>query len=174
MKIIVSVSIGAWILPGLYALFCKTVMLNSNMEVNSSTQVVLFCCLLIAASVWDVRKRIIPDVLCVAVLLTGMMNFTPDRVFGVLLGFPLLIAALIKEGGMGGGDIKLTAASGFVLGLPAGAAGLILALLAMLFYHLSLRIICKVRRIKPFAAKETALPMAPFLGLGFMLAILFK
>lgn len=145
-----------------------------TMKVNSIAQVMLFCCLLFVASVWDVRKRIIPDVLCVVILLTGMMSFTPDKVFGVLLGLPLLIAALIKEGGMGGGDIKLTAASGFVLGLPLGFVGLILALISVLFYHLCLKIICIARHKKPYSVKEAALPMAPFLCAGFMLAAIFN
>lgn len=165
LKILTAVSVGAIMITRLYRL---------NIEVNITAQAVLFYCLLFAASVWDICKRIIPDVFCATVLLTGMMNFTPDKVFGILLGLPLLIAALIKEGGMGGGDIKLTAASGFALGLPTGIAGLILALTAVLLYHVSLRIICKVRRRKLFSIKETALPMAPFLGIGFMLATLFK
>lgn len=165
MKILTAVSIGAFILTELYSL---------NIEISSIVQTVLFYCLLFAVSVWDIRKRIIPDVLCVAILLTGMMSFTPDKVFGILLGLPLLIAALIKEGGMGGGDIKLTAASGFALGLPAGVTALILALTAVLFYNLGLRVICRVRQNKPFVDKETALPMAPFLSVGFILATLFK
>lgn len=165
LKILTAVSVGAIMLTGLYRL---------NIGVNITAQAVLFYCLLFAASVWDICRRIIPDVFCAAVLLTGMMNFTQDKVFGILLGLPLLIAALIKEGGMGGGDIKLTAASGFVLGLPAGVAGLIFALTAVLFYHLGLRVICKVRQKKPFINKETALPLAPFLSVGFMLAHLFK
>lgn len=165
LKILIAVSVGAFILTGLYRL---------NAGINSIAQSVFFYCLLFAASVWDIRKRIIPDVLCAAILLTGMMSFTPNKVFGVLLGLPLLIAALIKEGGIGGGDIKLTAASGFVLGLSDGVAGLIFALTIVLFYYLGLKIICKIRREKPFALKETALPLAPFLSVGFTLATLFK
>ena len=144
------------------------------MEANGIAQAVPFSCLLMAASVWDLRKRIIPDSICILIALTGLINFSPVKFLGILAALPLLIAALIKEGGMGGGDIKLTAASGFVLGLPAGIAGLILALSMVLFWHLSLRVACKIKRRKPSVAKETAFPLAPFLGIGFMIAAIFK
>lgn len=96
---------------------------------------VLFFCLLLAASVWDLRKRIIPDSICVAIVAVGLLTFSHSKLAGTLIGLPLLIAALTKEGGMGGGDIKLTAACGFVLGLPAGCAGLILGLTVVLAWQ---------------------------------------
>ena len=150
-------------------------MISSDyMIANSIVQTVLFCCLIFAASVWDVCRRTIPDVICLSILLTGFVDFNAYNAFGVLLGLPLLIAALVKEGGMGGGDIKLTAASGFVLGLPSGFAGLILALMSVLFYYLCLKIICIPRQKKLYAAKEATIPMAPFLCVGFILAAIFN
>lgn len=143
-------------------------------DINGIVQTVLFSCLLIAASVWDLRKRIIPNSICILIALTGLIDFSPVKFWGILAALPLLIAALIKEGGMGGGDIKITAASAFVLGLPAGIAGLTFALSTMLFWHLSLRAVCKTKQRKPSVAKETAFPLAPFLGIGFMLAAIFK
>ncbi len=141
------------------------------MQAESIAQAVLFCALLLAASVWDMRKRIIPDTLNALIFCTGLLTFTPIKLAGVLLGLPLLIAALLKEGGMGGGDIKLAAASGFVLGLPLGMVGLILGLSAALLYHLIIiKGIRKLKHIDAPAAKETLLPLAPFLSLGFLVA----
>ena len=140
------------------------------MQAEGVAQAALFCCPLLAASVWDIRKRIIPDVLNVLILCTGLLTFTPVKLAGVLLGLPLLFAALVKEGGMGGGDIKLTAAAGFVLGLPLGTAGLILGLSVALLYHLIIQGIRKLKRIDAPAAKGTLLPLAPFLSLGFIIA----
>lgn len=77
----------------------------------------LFSCLLIVASVWDIRKRIIPDTICIAIAVVDLFNFYSCKLLGVLITLPFLIAALIKEGSMGGGDIKLLAVSGFALGL---------------------------------------------------------
>lgn len=167
------VSAGTLILMVFFVLLFE--MISSDYMIAISTvQTVLFCCLIFAASVWDICKRTIPDVICLSILLTGFVDFNAYKAFGVLLGFPLLIAALVKEGGMGGGDIKLTAASGFVLGLPSGFVGLIIALIAVLFYHIGLRIIRKARQKKLTVAKETAVPMAPFLSVGFMLAAIFN
>lgn len=135
------------------------------MGADSIAQAVLFFSLLLAASLWDIQKRIIPDSLCFFILLTGFLTFTSEKLFGILLGLPLLIAALLKEGGMGGGDIKLTAASGFVLGFPLGIAGLILGLCLVILWYWGNRIVRK--------AERKALPMVPFLGAGFLCVYFF-
>lgn len=144
------------------------------MPADSVAQAALFCCLLLAASVWDIRKRIVPDTLCVLIFCLGLRTLTPDKLFGVLLALPLLIAALIKEGGMGGGDIKLTAAAGFVLGLPAGTVGLILGLTAVLGYDLLRKGIRKLKKTEAPAAGEHVLPLAPFLSAGFIAAYIMN
>lgn len=138
------------------------------MQADGVAQAALFCCLLVTASVWDIRKRIMPDTLSALVFCTGLLTFTPDKLAGVLLALPLFIAALLKEGGMGGGDIKLTAAAGFVLGIPVGTAGLILGLSAALLYYLAITGIRKLKQLKTPAAR--ALPLAPFLSAGFIAA----
>lgn len=140
------------------------------MQADGVAQAALFCCLLLAASVWDIRKRIVPDTLCVLIFCIGLPSLTPDKLSGVLLALPLLIAALVKEGGMGGGDIKLTAAAGFVLGLPAGTVGLILGLSAVLGYHLADKGIRKLNKSETPTAGELILPLAPFLSAGFIAA----
>ena len=140
------------------------------MQANSIAQAVLFSCLLLAVSVWDLRKRIIPDSLCILIALTGLLTFAPVKLLGILLGLPLLIAALIKEGGVGGGDIKLTAASGFVLGLPLGCAGLVLGLTAAVLWHLAIKVRRSLQAKSQPAAARTALPLAPFLSIGFIAA----
>lgn len=128
----------------------------------------LFFCLLLAASVWDLRKRIIPDSICVTIVAVGLLTFSHSKLAGTLIGLPLLIAALTKEGGMGGGDVKLTAACGFVLGLPVGCAGLIIGLVAALLWYGAAQGIRKLKRIPTQAMKSSALPLAPFLCAGFM------
>lgn len=140
------------------------------MQADGVAQAALFCCLLLAASVWDIRKRIVPDTLCVLVLFIGLPSLTLNKLSGILLALPLLIAALIKEGGMGGGDIKLTAAAGFVLGLSAGTVGLILGLSAVLGYDLLCKGIRKLKKTEMPAAGERILPLAPFLSVGFIAA----
>ena len=137
------------------------------MQANSIAQAVLFLCLLLAASVWDLRKRIIPDSICLLIALTGLMDFSPVRLWGVL-------AALCKPEGIGGGDIKLTAAAGMVLGFGGCTSGLLLGLTASLFFYLIEQIVRRLRKLEPQKASQASLPMAPFLSLGFLAVTILK
>lgn len=138
------------------------------MGANSIAQAVLFSCLLLVASVWDLRKRIIPDSICFLIALAGLIDFSPVKFLGILAALPLLIAALYRPGGVGGGDIKLAAAAGMVLGFEGCTVGLTLGLMASLFFYLSAQAIRKLRQLEPQKAAQVSLPMAPFLSLGFL------
>lgn len=131
-------------------------------------QAVFFIALLAAASVFDIRKRIIPDSICALVALTGLIAFSPVRLFGILAALPLLIAALCKQGDIGGADIKLTAACGFVLGFTAGVSGLCIGLAAMLLFYAGSRIAGRLRKAQK-KSDRASLPLAPFLSIGFLI-----
>ncbi len=109
----------------------------------------------------DIRTREIPDAVPLVILLAGFICLSPlDALLGMLVtGLPFLIAAM--AGGMGGGDIRLMAASGFALGIAGGVLQIIIGLsLAVLF--------ALIRR----KTRLVALPLAPFLGAGGILAYL--
>lgn len=131
------------------------------------TQAVFFIALLAVASAFDIRKRIIPNTVCAGIALTGLINFSPANLFGILAALPLLIAALCKQGGIGGGDIKLTAACGLVLGFECGIFGLLIGLAAMLLFYAGHCVIGRIRK-NGKTAENKALPMAPFLSIGFI------
>ena len=73
----------------------------------------LFSLLLIAAAIWDIKKREIPNLIPLLLLLAGLIRIKPlDAVFGLILtGLPYFIAAVCvrrSDGfAIGGGDIKL-------------------------------------------------------------------
>ena len=144
------------------------------MQADSTLQAVLFFCLLLAASVWDLRKRIIPDSICLLIALTGLIDFSPVNLLGVLAALPLLLAALYKPEGIGGGDIKLTAAAGMVLGFGGCTSGLLLGLTASLFFYLINQLVRRLRKLEPQKASQASLPMAPFLSLGFLAVTISK
>lgn len=124
-----------------------------------------FTVLLAEVSAWDIRKRVIPDTLCLCIALTGLFDFDTMRLLGILAAVPSLIAALLF-GGMGGGDIKLMAATGLVLGLQKSTVAIIASLTAMLVLHAFCFIYQKLRgRDAP-----KAYPLAPFLSLGCLAA----
>lgn len=85
----------------------------------------LLCSCLLTVLLIDWFHQIIPDVMCLAILVCGLGLWAagggPDltaRLIGfVVISVPLLLLALLSGGrAMGGGDIKLMAALGFCLG----------------------------------------------------------
>ena len=77
---------------------------------------------------------------------------------------PYLIVALFckREGGIGGGDIKLAGATGLVLGLPASLTASFLGLTGFVMYGC---MVCLWNRFKGKRDKE-AFPVGPFLAGG--------
>ena len=127
----------------------------------------LFSSLLLAASYTDIKKREIPDAIPMFMALISLLNFKLTNQFGIVIGLPFLIAALLVEGSIGGGDIKLTASAGMVLGFWKGIYGLILGLSFLVLFYLLLRLGSKIRKRQ--VARNLSLPLAPFLGIGFMI-----
>ena len=127
-------------------------------------QAVIFTLLLCAASVTDLTKRIVPNWLCLGIAGVSIIGFTPVKLLGILITLPFLLAAVFF-GGMGGGDIKLMAACGLVLGLPKGLLAAMAGLSLLLIYVAIYRIVCRVQRRE---AKKS-FPLAPFLSAGCLL-----
>lgn len=93
----------------------------------------LFGLLLLSAAVWDMRSREIPNLIPALLLLCGLIGFRPAASAAglFLVGGPfLLTAVLIKRDGfaIGGGDVKLMGACGFVLGVWPGLIQTVLSL----------------------------------------------
>lgn len=126
-------------------------------------QAIVFILLLLAASAMDIKKRMVSDALCVMIALTAVLSFQPHKLWGILVSLPFLFAAVFC-GGMGGGDIKLMAAAGIVLGLPSGIIATVLGLSLVLAYSIILNFCRKT--------KVTAVPLAPFLSVGCVVGYL--
>ena len=136
------------------------------MEVNlTALHAVFFIALLCSASAIDFAKHIIPNWISIAIAAVSIFAFTPVKMLGILVVLPFLVAAIFC-GGMGGGDIKLMAACGLVLGLPKGLLAATAGLSLLLLYVAVYRIICKVQGREA----QNAFPLAPFLSAGCLLA----
>lgn len=98
------------------------------MQANNIASAVFFCGLLIVSAVWDIRKRMIPDSICIFIFLAGLINFSPVNLWGALFSLPFFLVALIDKRSMGGGDIKFLAAACSVLGVNASIWGFALAI----------------------------------------------
>jgi leader peptidase (prepilin peptidase) / N-methyltransferase len=130
--------------------------------------------LLVIITVSDLAYMIIPD----KVLLVFAGIFMIERLFipltpwwdslsGAAAGFILLLSiAFISRGGMGGGDIKLFAVIGFVVGFKA----MLLSFFFATFYGAFFGIIAM---LLGFVKKKQHIPFGPFIAIGTLTAYFF-
>lgn len=133
----------------------------------------------LVASCIDLDHRILPDVITLPGIVVGLAGalLNPDRSFlgalsGVLMGGGFLWAvafiyyAVRKEEGMGGGDIKLIAWIGAVLGWKAVIFSIIVSSITGSIVGLFVALLNKSG-----AGMKTAIPFGPFLVFAAILFI---
>lgn len=120
---------------------------------------------LMSAAWTDLRRRQIYDLSGIVIAAAGLISFSSARLLGLALAVPFWLASRRGRGGMG--DALLIAASGFLLGLPRGGVGLVLALLLYCFFYLAVAI---VRSLRGAERPPESYPFAPFLAAGFFTA----
>jgi prepilin signal peptidase PulO-like enzyme (type II secretory pathway) len=146
----------------------------------------LFVCLLVQASVCDIRTRKIPDRLNLAILALGLIRQwaafaaaggTAAGAAGALgqlasasaggllaAALPLYLIAVAFPGSIGGGDIKFTAAAGVFLGAASVLMGTAAGLVPAGLYAALLLAARKKTARQTFA-------LGPFLAAGFLFAM---
>jgi prepilin signal peptidase PulO-like enzyme (type II secretory pathway) len=133
----------------------------------------LFCAVLLVIAASDLERRLIPNRVVVPagifVLLADIL-VSPDHwaewtiaAFGTAAAF--LVLALVYRGALGMGDVKLA----FLLGAGLGR-DIVPALLIALFLAAAVGVILLLRR--GFGARKETIPLAPFLALGAIVALL--
>lgn len=138
----------------------------------SSASVLYSLCfsVLIVISIIDWRTFEIPFGLNVCIFILGMVNviLNPDNIPDYLIGFIsvsgfLLLLYLITKGrGIGGGDIKLMAAAGFLIGWRLILLSLGLGCVIGSVIHLLLM---------KFYGKERVLAFGPYLSVGIVISM---
>ena len=127
----------------------------------------LITLVLLAASITDLRNRVVPNRLTLGAALGGLAlagvrglpEFATALAAASVVSAPLMVISLLRPAGLGMGDVKLVAVLGLFLGweaLAALLAGCLLAGLAGVLLSL-------VARRSP---SEVVLPLVPFLTLG--------
>ena len=132
----------------------------------------LFCSTLVVVSATDLSHRIVPNVVVLpvaAIVLVAMTVLDPSPAwalgaFGA--SFFLFLAALAYPKGMGMGDVKLALLLGAMLGRTVPVA-LMIGMLAALVPS----VVLLARH--GTAARKMAIPFAPFLALGGLIALFF-
>ena len=129
-----------------------------------------FCCVLVAISAVDIAHRIVPDRIVLPATLVVLVAQTArdpsPEWFLAALGAAtfLFVAVLAYPAGMGMGDVKLALLMGAALGKLVAVA-LMLGMIAALVPGLYLL----ARHGQ--AARKMAIPFAPFLALGSIIAL---
>ena len=122
---------------------------------------ILLCQALIMAGASDAATYEIPDFLHLFIVMAGLMGLQtlPALLGFVLVPLPFLIAA-VKTDKIGGGDVKLMAASGFALGVTGGVWMMVWGLFMGLLWNAA------------FQRETPSIPLAPFLAFGCFMALL--
>lgn len=133
-----------------------------------------FLCLLTITATMDyytfeVRHRFVILIGVLGILQHFLIGF--PTLLDMLIGFfaaslPLLIISMLTNGSIGGGDIKLLASCGLLLGYSNVLLGTFLAILLGGFYGIFLL-------VKGTKNKKDALPFVPFLAIGLGVSYLW-
>jgi leader peptidase (prepilin peptidase) / N-methyltransferase len=130
--------------------------------------------LFIIITVSDLAYMLIPDKILmffagIFLIERILIPLTPwwDSALGAVIGFTLLlIIAVVSKGGMGGGDIKLYALLGLVVGTK-------LLLLSFFLSALIGSIVGVIGLILGLFERKKPIPFGPFIALGTLLAYFF-
>lgn len=141
-----------------------------GVSVGMAKGLILFC-ILLYASVSDIRKREVPDFVWIMLGILALADFESAKLPSMLVGaaavfLPQFVLAMVRpDRAVGGADIKISTAAAFLLGAEKGILALIVGL-AVAVVVMSIR--CKVKK----GGKSEAFPLVPYLALGIMTAYL--
>ena len=135
----------------------------------------LTCSFLLLIAIIDLKYRLVLNVLIYpAVAVTLLLCSVPPRrdtltaLLGGAVGFaPFLLVALLKPGGIGGGDVKLAALVGLIVGFPQVLWALTLGILAG---GITALLLLLTHRWGP----RSTIPYAPFLCLGAVFSLVYN
>ncbi len=178
------------IIPGLEH-YCKAIN-NRNRIIVVGVNVILWCVIwveeyglvhtiilaffasiLLVLAVIDKKKMIIPNFLIILIIILGIVaTFVPEmgniyvKIIGlVIISVPLQIISCIIPRAFGGGDIKLMAAAGFLLGFKIVCVAMYIGLVIGGVQGLYL--------IKNGKGRKTKFPFGPSLAIGLYIACLW-
>jgi leader peptidase (prepilin peptidase)/N-methyltransferase len=130
------------------------------------------CAVLVAVSVTDIERRIIPNRIVVPALVAALVVQTSRDpgvewlVAALAAGGFFLVLALVYPAGLGMGDVKLAAFMGAWLGRDVFVALLVGSLLGAVLAVL-------VVVLRPGSGRKSTLPYGPSLAVGGVVALFF-
>jgi prepilin signal peptidase PulO-like enzyme (type II secretory pathway) len=139
----------------------------------------VFASILVMIIVTDIREMIIPN----RIVYSGMIILVGIRLFihplplinygiafifggGILLAISMIGTLILRKEGMGGGDLKLFALAGLVLGIKLILLSIFVSSLLGTLYGVGLMIMSRFERGKPIA-------FGPFIAAGSLISFLW-
>lgn len=122
-------------------------------------------CILLFATITDFKKREVPYIYIILLILTALIDFRATNMLGFLLSVPFYFAQL---GGrcMGGGDVLIVAALGFSLGFVPTLVTVIIGCVVFIIAGL-------ITEIKKGKRKEL-FPFVPALAVGYIVTTVLE
>ena len=122
-------------------------------------------CILLFATITDFKKREVPYIYIILLILTALIDFRATNMLGFLLSVPFYFAQL---GGrcMGGGDVLIVAALGFSLGFMPTLVTVIIGCIVFIIAGL-------ITEIKKGKRKEL-FPFVPALAVGYVVTTVLE
>jgi len=125
-----------------------------------------------AVAVIDWKEQRIYDRFLLAVFAAGVLGLgafpeigAAERLLGIcIISVPMLVLTLLVPGAFGGGDIKLMAVCGWMLGWRANLAAFVIGLMAAGGY-------CVIMLAAGRITRKTEISLGTFLALGFAAAV---
>lgn len=159
---------------------CGFVIDKSTVSVLANIQLGICYMAALAAAVIDIKTRIIPNYISLALIAARVIIFIYEIIcvenaisylISSLIGcffcaLLLIIANRISKGGIGGGDIKLLSCIGLMSGIYVVFSTLLLSLLACI-------VISGVLMLLNKRTSKDHLPFGPFIYLGLTIMCLF-
>lgn len=134
---------------------------------------------LLAILVIDLKEQLIPDVLVLIVLISSIIHKAllhflegipfplTDSLLGLIIaGGLFLLIVFVSRGGMGGGDVTLIGALGFVLGVK----GILTVVFLSFVLGSVISIFLLAARIK---SRKDPIPFGPFIVISFYITLFF-
>lgn len=115
---------------------CTGILLKMQSETWILFKGILFIISLLIISFSDFKLQITPDILLIPVICSGFISVTWNSVAGLFFPSALFLTMAYFKNGIEGGDIKLMAACGFVLGIYGAILAALIGLLLFLIVHL--------------------------------------
>ena len=161
--------------------FCGYRLSNSKLSWVAMIELGSCYMAVLAAAVIDLKTRTIPNYIPLSLIIlrfivlllefilnTDALGYMVSSILGCLLcAFVLVIANRLSKGGIGGGDIKLLSAVGFMCGIYVVCSTMLLALVACV---LTSFILLAARK----CTRKDSVPFGPFIWIGFLAVCLLK